>query len=768
MAWIRDQVSPAAVKVNDAVLAQINYNAELAKKGSDEAAADKASGSITLLLIAALTLGAVIVSSVVVTRGLMQQMGGEPDDAADIANRISRGDLSSKIVVHADDHSSLFYSLNAMQDTIQRLLNQLAHMSREHDLGDIDVVVDGSQFQGSFKTVAEGVNGMVSGHIAVKKKAMACIQEFGLGNLDAQMEKLPGKKAFINDTIDQLRGNLKQIVGEIRDIVALANQGDFQTKISLHGKAGFNKELGELLNQLSDTVDTAFKDTIRVAEALAKGDLSQKVTRDYQGAFNQVKQSVNTTADSLSQIVGEIRTIVALANKGDFNTKMELNGKAGYTKDLAELLNQLSNTIVVAFDDTIRVAQALAAGDLSQKVTRDYEGAFHQVKQGVNTTAESLTQIVGEIRQIVALANQGDFQTKIELQGKAGYTKELAELLNQLSDTVATAFGDTIHVAQALERGDLTQVVTRSYQGAFDQVKQSLNNTVAKLSQVIGDVNSAAGNIYSASEQVSATAQSMSQASNEQAASVEQTSAAVEQMSASINQNADNAKVTDGMASQASRQAVEGGSAVQETVVAMKSIASKIGIIDDIAYQTNLLALNAAIEAARAGEHGKGFAVVAAEVRNLAERSQIAAQEIGELASGSVSKAEGAGELLTAIVPAIGKTSELVQEIAAASSEQSSGVGQINTAMTQFNQITQQNASSSEELAATAEEMSSQAAQLQELMGFFNVGNSNGNGSRNGSAVANSAGPVQRKAGALSGSKPLPKAQSSESNFVRF
>jgi methyl-accepting chemotaxis protein len=192
-------------------------------------------------------------------------------------------------------------------------------------------------------------------------------------------------------------------------------------------------------------------------------------------------------------------------------------------------------------------------------------------------------------------------------------------------------------------------------------------------------------------------------------------------MSASISQNAENAKVTNGMADKASKEAGEGGQAVKQTVDAMKSIADKIGIIDDIAYQTNLLALNAAIEAARAGEHGKGFAVVAAEVRKLAERSQVAAQEIGEVAKDSVELAERAGHLLDEMVPSIAKTSDLVQEIAAASEEQSAGVGQVNTAMTQLNQITQQNASSSEELAATAEEMSSQAEQLQQLVGFFKV-----------------------------------------------
>jgi len=290
-----------------------------------------------------------------------------------------------------------------------------------------------------------------------------------------------------------------------------------------------------------------------------------------------------------------------------------------------------------------------------------------------------------------------------------------------ISRSITTPLNDAVGVANQLAAGDLTARIEVNSKDETGMLLTAMKNMVEKLSQVIGEVRSSADSLSSASEEVSATAQSMSQASSEQAASVEETSASVEQMSASINQNTENAKVTNGMAESASKQANEGGVAVKDTVTAMKSIADKIGIIDDIAYQTNLLALNAAIEAARAGEHGKGFAVVAAEVRKLAERSQVAAQEIGEVAKGSVSLAERAGKLLDEIVPAIGKTSDLVQEIAAASEEQTSGVAQINTAMGQLNQITQQNASSSEELAATAEEMSGQAEQLQQLVGFFKV-----------------------------------------------
>ena len=305
-----------------------------------------------------------------------------------------------------------------------------------------------------------------------------------------------------------------------------------------------------------------------------------------------------------------------------------------------------------------------------------------------------------------------------QLLGTVGQWQDMTE--QRLAERELNA---TVHAAS---QGDLSaRMQADGLHGVHRQVATKLNGLLDAFAATLRQMDSTTSGLLQAAAQVSQTAASLSSGASQQAAGVEETTASLHQISASVKQNAESATVTDGIATQAARQAMEGGQAVSQTVEAMKSIAHKIGIIDDIAYQTNLLALNAAIEAARAGEHGKGFAVVAAEVRKLAERSQVAAREIGDLAGNSVHLAERAGHLLERMVPSIHKTSELVQEIAAASSEQSSGVTQITGAMNHLNNTTQQTAAASEQLSATAAELSGKADELQTLMQQFRLDGGN-------------------------------------------
>ncbi len=397
------------------------------------------------------------------------------------------------------------------------------------------------------------------------------------------------------------------------------------------------------------------------------GEMAKLVNENILKIENGIKKDTDFIADT-SKLVDKVKS-------GDLKDRIETVADNPALNELKNILNDMLNQVQKAFDDTSFGLNQVISGNLSARITTEYKGVYNEIKSSSNGTAEEIQRIIREIGTVLEKLSNGDLETKIHSE----------------------------------------------FKGDFIVIKDSINSFVIKLEDIIKNIINSTEQIRVSTEQVSVTAQSLSESATEQASSLEQTTAAVEQMSASINQNAQNSKNTNEIAIKTSSMAEEGGSAVNQTVEAMKQISEKISIIEDIAYQTNLLALNAAIEAARAGEHGKGFAVVAIEVRKLAERSQLASKEIGELAGKSVKISEKAGELLTEIVPQIKKTSDLIGEITDASSEQSEGVGQINTAMIQLDSVTQQNASSSEELAAASVEMTNQADNLADLVSFFKI-----------------------------------------------
>ncbi|MCC2613110.1 methyl-accepting chemotaxis protein [Neorhizobium petrolearium] len=321
------------------------------------------------------------------------------------------------------------------------------------------------------------------------------------------------------------------------------------------------------------------------------------------------------------------------------------------------------------------------------------------------------------LRKIMAVAEAvsiGDLNQKVEIKTN-DEIKDLVDTINVMTGNLR----NTASIADQIANGNL--MVTPKPLSDKDTLGLALESMVERLRGVVADALSAANNVSSGSQELSASSEQLSQGATEQASSAEEASASMEQMAANIKQNADNAAQTEKIARQSSRDAETSGEAVGRAVTAMRTIAEKISIVQEIARQTDLLALNAAVEAARAGEHGKGFAVVASEVRKLAERSQAAAAEISSLSGDTVQVATEAGEMLNKLVPAIQKTAELVSEISAACREQDVGASQINEAIQQLDKVTQQNAGASEEMSSTSEELAAQAEELQASIAFFKV-----------------------------------------------
>ncbi|MBB5044952.1 methyl-accepting chemotaxis protein [Shinella fusca] len=412
--------------------------------------------------------------------------------------------------------------------------------------------------------------------------------------------------------------------------------------------------------------------------------------------------------------------IIALMASGQRELALEVNQTEGsvaadkldeMTKGLSALTEAAitnSDSVADASYDTAfytLITLALAAFILST-------GAAVWIALGINGGLR-------KIRDVAEAVAVGDLDKSVEVKTN-DEIKDLVDTINVMTGNLR----NTATIADQIANGDLT--VTPKPLSGKDTLGLSLESMVERLRGVVADALSAANNVSSGSQELSASSEQLSQGATEQASSAEEASASMEEMAANIKQNADNAAQTEKIARQSAKDAEASGEAVGRAVGAMRTIAEKISIVQEIARQTDLLALNAAVEAARAGEHGKGFAVVASEVRKLAERSQAAAAEISTLSGQTVSVATEAGEMLNRLVPDIRKTAELVSEISAACREQDIGASQINEAIQQLDKVTQQNAGASEEMSGTSEELAAQAEELQTSIAFFRVDRASG------------------------------------------
>ena len=665
------------------------------------------------------------------------------------------------------DFNVIKTNLNNMVKMMSELLAQTDIIIKGAADGELDKRANAELFVGGWNQLVRGVNEAITNIVNPLNVTAGYVDNVAKGVIPPVITtEYKGQYNVIKNNLNNMVKMMSDLLAQTDIIIKGAAEGELNKRANAALFVGGWNQLVTGVNQAITNIVDPMNVTADYVDKVAKGVIPPVITTEYKGQYNVIKNNLNNMVKMMNDLLAQTDIIIKGAADGELDKRANAELFVGGWNQLVKGVNEVVTNIVNPLNVTAEYVDRISKGDIPPAIVTEYKGQYNIIKSNLNACieatnaqaaaaqaismgdltavvkvrsendvmAKSLINVIKAVEALVADANflskatvEGNLDARIDVSRHQGDNRKVVEGLNAVMVAVSTPVQELRDVLGAMEVGDLSQSMRRSYEGTWDELKSAVNNMLGKLTQVVADVNSGAQALASASEEVSATAQSLSQAASEQAAGVEETSASIEQMTSSIAQNTENAKITEGMAAKAAKDAADGGASVNATVAAMKQIAQKIGIIDDIAAQTNLLALNAAIEAARAGEHGKGFAVVAAEVRKLAERSQVAAQEIGEVASSSVELAEKAGKLLEQMVPVISKTSDLVQEIAAASTEQSSGVGQINSAVSQLNQTTQQNASSSEELAATSEEMSGQAEQLQRTMSFFKLSGSGRN-----------------------------------------
>ena len=681
--------------------------------------------------------------------------------AAEHISRIGKGDIPEKITdEYKGDFNEIKQSINSCIDGLDGLVECNAVLSRMA-VNDHTRKVEG-KYVGVFQSMSESTNSVRDRLLAITR----IFTNLSLGDTSdlATFQRI-GRRSeedVLMPNAVKCMENINLLIDDMTMLSQAAVEGTLTVRANPDRHNGDYRKIAEGVNSTLDAVIGPLKVAAKYIDRIGKGDIPERITDEYKGDFNEIKQSINSCIDGLDGLV-ECNAVLGRMAVNDHTRKVE-GRYVGIFQSMSEATNMVRERLLAI----TKMYTNLSLGDTSDLTT--YKKIGRRSEEDVIIPAiikcmENINLLIDDMAALSNSAVQGQLTVRANADRHNGDYRRIIEGVNGTLDAVIGPLQVAADYVDKISKGDIPPVITETYYGDFNQIKNNLNtlieameqitttaeeiasgnltvkvkersaqdklmqamgSMVQGLTEIVSNTQTVARQVMSGSQEMSTSAEQLSQGAVEQSASVEEVSSSMEEMAVNIKQNSENAQITERTAVKAAEDARESGKAVSEMVGAMKQIAGKIFIIEEIARQTNLLALNAAIEAARAGEHGKGFAVVASEVRKLAERSQTAAGEINILSTSSVQIAERAGEMLTRIVPDIQKTADLVQEITAASNEQSSGVDQINKAIQQLDQVIQQNASASEEMASTSEELLGQAEQLQSTIAFFKIGNNDG------------------------------------------
>ncbi len=691
-------------------------------------------------------------------------MAGNTREQAELIGRIGSGDLSAEPRVRSDKDVA-GKALVRATDALRGLVAEAGVLSRAAVEGKLATRGNAGKFQGAYRQIVQGVNDTLDAVIGPLNVAAAYVDRISKGDIPAKItDNYSGDFNAIKDNLNQAIGAVNALVADANMLSKAAVEGKLATRADASRHQGDFRKIVQGVNDTLDAVIGPLNVAAAYVDRISKGDIPAKITDNYSGDFNAIKNNLNQAIGAVNALVADANMLSKAAVEGKLATRADATKHGGDFRKIVQGVNDTLDAVIGPLNVAAEYVDRISKGDIPAKITDSYSGDFNEIKNNLNRAIEAVDALVADARMLAQAAVEGRLATRADATRHQGDFQKIVEGVNETLDAVIKPLQEGSHTLAVMATGDLTVRMQGDYRGDLQVIKESINKVGSSLEDALRKVSEAVSATASASSQISSSTEQMAAGAQEQTSQAGEVASAVEEMTKTILENSKNANVAADTAKRARESAEQGGKVVGETVDGMKRIADVVNksaatvkelgrssdqigeiidVIDDIADQTNLLALNAAIEAARAGDQGRGFAVVADEVRKLAERTTKATKEIADMikkiqadTTGAVtSMEEGTGEVergialadkagvsLKEIVGVSQKVTDMVTQIAAASEEQSSASEQISKNVEGISKVTGETAQGTQQIARAAEDLNRLTENLQGLIAAFTLG----------------------------------------------